>query len=93
MNMQVGSRSVNAFVLIAWLTLATIKLLISAKSDENVCYFSALLEKPIVPSPWNPGEFSYKIFISGRSGVGKTSTAAKLSANPVPQSHSETPGE
>ena len=58
-----------------------------------IYYFPALLEKPLVPSPWNPGEFNYKIFVSGRSGVGKTSTVAKLSANPVPQSHSETPGE
>ena len=37
-------------------------------------------------------EFEYKIFISGKSGVGKTSIAAKLSANTVPTAHSETAG-
>lgn len=51
-----------------------------------------LLDRPVLAPPWNLGEFEYKIFISGRSGVGKTSIAARLSANEVPRTHGETPG-
>lgn len=50
------------------------------------------LERPTFDPQTNISDFEYKLFISGRSGVGKTSTVAKLSANPVPTVHSETPG-
>ncbi|XP_064599239.1 ciliogenesis and planar polarity effector 2-like [Liolophura sinensis] len=51
-----------------------------------------LLEKPSFPPHLMPEECRYKIFLVGRSGVGKTSTVAKLAGNEVPQVHSETPG-
>ena len=35
---------------------------------------------------------SYKLFVSGKAGVGKSSTIAKLTGHTVPMSHVETPG-
>lgn len=37
-------------------------------------------------------EVKYKLFFVGKSGVGKTSTVAKLSGNNLSSMHSETPG-
>lgn len=51
-----------------------------------------LLERPTFEPQINLDEFEYKLFISGKSGVGKTSSVAKLSANKIPAVHSETPG-
>ena len=51
-----------------------------------------LLERPSYPPHVSLEEFRYKIFVSGKSGVGKTSSIAKLTGNEVPTSHSETPG-
>ena len=52
----------------------------------------ALLERPVHAPVDNMDVFEYKLFISGRSGVGKTSMACKLSANEIPGLHSETAG-
>lgn len=52
---------------------------------------TALLEKPTFGSVI-PKVFEYKIFVCGKSGVGKTSVVAKLSANKVSSNHFETPG-
>ncbi|XP_076451466.1 ciliogenesis and planar polarity effector 2-like [Babylonia areolata] len=51
-----------------------------------------LLEGPPVPSHMNIEEVSYKVMLVGKTGVGKTSTVAKLTGNDVPLSHNETPG-
>ncbi|KAK2148856.1 hypothetical protein LSH36_479g00002 [Paralvinella palmiformis] len=51
-----------------------------------------LLEKPVPPSQYTLEEYPYKVFVSGKSGVGKTSTVAKLTGNDIPATHSETPG-
>lgn len=51
-----------------------------------------LLEKPSFPPHLMPEECRYKIFLVGRSGVGKTCSVAKLAGNEVPQVHSESPG-
>ncbi|XP_014665016.1 PREDICTED: REM2- and Rab-like small GTPase 1 isoform X2 [Priapulus caudatus] len=51
-----------------------------------------LLEEPLLPVQFSSSDVQYKIFVSGRSGVGKTSALAKLSGNEVPTMHSETPG-
>ena len=40
--------------------------------------FSGLLEQPSLPSGVTPAIFSFKVLLMGKSGVGKTSTVAKL---------------
>lgn len=52
-----------------------------------------LLEKPVISQHVTADtEVKYKLFFVGKSGVGKTSTVAKLSGNSLPSMHSETPG-
>ena len=53
---------------------------------------SGMLEKPVFSLGLVPEVFEYKLFISGKCGVGKTAAVAKLTANNVPTSHCETPG-
>ena len=52
--------------------------------------FSGLLERP--PLSPHVEEASYKLFIAGKSGVGKTATVTKLTGNELPKTHCETPG-
>ncbi|KAK3578024.1 hypothetical protein CHS0354_027239 [Potamilus streckersoni] len=51
-----------------------------------------LLEKPANVSPYSPEEVRYKLFVVGKTGVGKTSTVAKLTGNEIPKTHNETAG-
>ncbi|XP_033763665.1 ciliogenesis and planar polarity effector 2-like isoform X1 [Pecten maximus] len=51
-----------------------------------------LLERPMVPLHISISEVRYKVFLLGKSGVGKTSTLAKLSGCLIPTVHSETQG-
>ena len=52
-----------------------------------------LLERPVLPPPVAIDTASYKIFVSGKSGVGKTALVAKLAGLEVPVVHHETTGE
>ena len=54
---------------------------------------SGLLERPVFPPPVAIDTASYKIFVSGKSGVGKTALVAKLAGLEVPVVHHETTGE
>ena len=82
------------FVSNDWMTTERGKRIFAALSsrDQQRRRAFALLEHPVFAPSDTMEEFEYKIFISGKSGVGKTSMAAKLSANTVPVSHSETAG-
>ncbi|XP_072607204.1 ciliogenesis and planar polarity effector 2 isoform X3 [Vulpes vulpes] len=51
-----------------------------------------LLERPVLPPPVAIDTASYKIFMSGKSGVGKTALVAKLAGLEVPVVHHETTG-
>ncbi|GAB5574600.1 ciliogenesis and planar polarity effector 2 isoform X3 [Prionailurus iriomotensis] len=51
-----------------------------------------LLERPVLPPPVAIDTASYKIFVSGKSGVGKTALVAKLAGLEVPVVHHETAG-
>nr|XP_014337016.1 PREDICTED: REM2- and Rab-like small GTPase 1 [Bos mutus] len=53
---------------------------------------SGLLERPVLPPPVAIDTASYKIFVSGKSGVGKTALVAKLAGLEVPVVHHETTG-
>ncbi|CAH1775570.1 unnamed protein product, partial [Owenia fusiformis] len=51
-----------------------------------------LLERPSFPPQAAPDLFQYKIFVAGKSGVGKSSMVANLTGHPVSRSHIETAG-
>ncbi|XP_066126438.1 ciliogenesis and planar polarity effector 2 isoform X2 [Saccopteryx bilineata] len=51
-----------------------------------------LLERPVLPPAVAIDTASYKIFVSGKSGVGKTALVAKLAGLEVPVVHHETTG-
>ncbi|XP_037059053.1 ciliogenesis and planar polarity effector 2 isoform X2 [Peromyscus leucopus] len=51
-----------------------------------------LLERPVLPPSVAIDTASYKIFVSGKSGVGKTALVAKLAGLEVPVVHHETTG-
>lgn len=51
-----------------------------------------LLERPVLPPSVVIDTASYKIFVSGKSGVGKTALVAKLAGLEVPVVHHETTG-
>ncbi|XP_051844415.1 ciliogenesis and planar polarity effector 2 [Antechinus flavipes] len=51
-----------------------------------------LLERPVLPPQVAADTAGYKIFVSGKSGVGKTALVAKLAGLEVPVIHHETVG-
>ncbi|XP_063001184.1 ciliogenesis and planar polarity effector 2 [Elgaria multicarinata webbii] len=51
-----------------------------------------LVERPVLPPQAAADVVSYKIFVSGKSGVGKTALVAKLAGLEVPWVHHETTG-
>ncbi|KAM6927214.1 ciliogenesis and planar polarity effector 2 [Xenentodon cancila] len=51
-----------------------------------------LLESPVMPPHVAVDTVHYKIFISGKSGVGKTTLAARLAGLDIPNMHHETTG-
>lgn len=53
-------------------------------------FFSGLLDRPSLPSSIE--EVSYKLYITGRSCVGKTATVARLSGIKYPSIYVETAG-
>lgn len=57
-------------------------------------FFSStgLLESPVMPLHVTVDTVHYKIFISGKSGVGKTAFVARLAGLNIPNVHHETTG-
>ncbi|XP_066521828.1 ciliogenesis and planar polarity effector 2 isoform X2 [Hoplias malabaricus] len=51
-----------------------------------------LLEAPVMPPNLKADIVRYKVFISGKSGVGKTTLAARLAGHNIPNMHYETTG-
>lgn len=84
----------GGLILPDWHTSAEGKQTFTALLDKstNKRRSFAVLEKPVFTTAVIPDVFQYKIFISGKTGVGKTAAAAKLSANKVSRTHFETPG-
>ncbi|XP_060115556.1 ciliogenesis and planar polarity effector 2 [Heteronotia binoei] len=56
------------------------------------CRFPGLLERPVLPPPAVAATASYKVFVSGKSAVGKSALVASLGGLPVPSAHHETTG-
>uniref|UniRef100_A0A8C5RZT0 Ciliogenesis and planar polarity effector 2 n=1 Tax=Laticauda laticaudata TaxID=8630 RepID=A0A8C5RZT0_LATLA len=72
-------------------------------SEEGRAYSGALLrraqrrsfglvERPVLAPRAAADVAAYKVFVSGRSGVGKTALVAKLAGLEAPPGHHETPG-
>ncbi|KAM7139108.1 ciliogenesis and planar polarity effector 2 [Macrochelys suwanniensis] len=59
---------------------------------KNKRKFFGLIERPVLPPQMAADTASYKIFVSGKSGVGKTAMVAKLAGLEVPSAHHETTG-
>lgn len=55
-------------------------------------YFAGLLESPVMPPHEAVDTVHYKIFITGKSGVGKTALVARLAGLDIPNAHYETTG-
>ncbi|NXO01985.1 CPLN2 protein, partial [Rhinopomastus cyanomelas] len=51
-----------------------------------------LLEHPVLPPALATPTVTYKLFISGKSGVGKSALVATLAGTSVPTTHHETLG-
>ncbi|NXE43433.1 CPLN2 protein, partial [Ptilorrhoa leucosticta] len=51
-----------------------------------------LLERPALPPALAVPTVTYKLFLAGRSGVGKTALVAWLGGTPAPPTHHETLG-
>ncbi|NWH69145.1 CPLN2 protein, partial [Geococcyx californianus] len=51
-----------------------------------------LLERPTLPPALAVPFVTYKLFVSGKSGVGKTALVATLAGTPTPTTHHETLG-
>lgn len=51
---------------------------------------AGLLERP--PLAGHIEEVKYKIYVAGKTGVGKSCTVAKLTGHDIPKTHMETPG-
>ncbi|NWV72259.1 CPLN2 protein, partial [Malurus elegans] len=51
-----------------------------------------LLERPALPPALAVPTVTYKLFLAGKSGVGKTALVAWLGGTPVPPAHHETLG-
>ncbi|KAL8198242.1 UNVERIFIED_CONTAM: hypothetical protein K2H54_002438 [Gekko kuhli] len=73
------------------------------ESQEARCYFGTLrqrnkrklfglLERPVLPPQAAADIASYKVFVSGRSAVGKTALVASLGGLQGPSAHHETTG-
>lgn len=56
----------------------------------NYIFLTGVLERPAVPP--NVEEVSYKLFVTGGSGVGKTATISRLAGNKSPSTYTETQG-
>ncbi|CAG0891121.1 unnamed protein product [Darwinula stevensoni] len=57
---------------------------------EWLAISTGLLEEPTVPPHLDA--YSYKVFVVGKVGIGKTATIARLCGRPLPSGHEETPG-
>ncbi|XP_065061455.1 ciliogenesis and planar polarity effector 2-like isoform X2 [Rhopilema esculentum] len=75
-----------------WLDSSDGKELFASILRRNRRRIFGLIETPNLPPKVNIEEVSYKIFLLGKAGVGKTSLVSKLVGTAIPSYHKETPG-
>ncbi|GAB1602233.1 ciliogenesis and planar polarity effector 2-like [Argonauta hians] len=69
-----------------------LEILFSLQHSDGSRKVFGLLEQPHLPQSVAVEEVRYKILLVGKSGVGKTATAANLTGHPIPENHYETAG-
>ncbi|PIK54881.1 putative REM2- and Rab-like small GTPase 1 [Apostichopus japonicus] len=89
--MSVGSSS-ESLILPDWYKSKDGKPYINAIFKGGKRKVFGFLERPALPPQITPEMWNFKARLVGKSGVGKTSTVAKLTGQPAPRSHCETPG-
>lgn len=65
----------------------------SRSSQRGFSPSAGLIERPVVAPQAAADVAGYKVFVSGKSGVGKTALVAKLAGLEVPLVHHETTGD
>ncbi|XP_069774970.1 ciliogenesis and planar polarity effector 2 isoform X2 [Narcine bancroftii] len=75
-----------------WLSSVEAREYLASILRKNKRKMFGLLERPVL-SPQSASDIaSYKIFLSGKSGVGKTAAIAKFTGMEIPSLHHETTG-
>ncbi|XP_036369546.1 ciliogenesis and planar polarity effector 2 [Octopus sinensis] len=69
-----------------------LEILFSLQHADGSRKVFGLLEQPNLPQTVSVKEVEYKILLVGKTGVGKTATAANLTGHPIPENHYETTG-
>ncbi|XP_061076321.1 ciliogenesis and planar polarity effector 2-like [Conger conger] len=82
----------GSLILIDWYRSADSKEYFNRIKNKKQRRRFGLLEAPVLPPHLSVDTVRYKVFISGKSGVGKTALAARLSGLDIPNMHYETTG-
>ncbi|XP_043917766.1 ciliogenesis and planar polarity effector 2 [Protopterus annectens] len=82
----------GTIILLDWQKSSEGKEYLSSILRKNKRKFIGLIERPVLPPQVVADIASYKIFVSGKSGVGKTAMVAKLAGLEIPSVHHETTG-
>ncbi|NXD68321.1 CPLN2 protein, partial [Eolophus roseicapillus] len=75
-----------------WLLSPAARPYLSSILHRNQRRVFGLLERPALPPNLAVPFVTYKLFLHGKSGVGKTALVASLAGTPVPPVHHETLG-
>lgn len=79
-------------VTVNWLNSVEAREYLASIVRKNKRKIFGLLERPVLSPQAAPDIASYKIFLSGKGGVGKTAAVAKFAGVEVPSLHHETTG-
>ncbi|XP_029434568.1 ciliogenesis and planar polarity effector 2 [Rhinatrema bivittatum] len=82
----------GSLIVMDWYSCAEGKEYFGSILRRNKRKFFGLIERPVLPPQVAADTASYKIFVSGKSAVGKTAMVAKLAGLEVPSVHHETTG-
>ncbi|XP_036388080.1 ciliogenesis and planar polarity effector 2 [Megalops cyprinoides] len=82
----------GSVILTDWQRSADSKEFLSRIINKKQRRRFGLLEAPVLPPNLSVDTVRYKVFISGKSGVGKTALAARLAGLDIPSMHYETTG-
>ncbi|KAJ8260203.1 hypothetical protein GJAV_G00178300 [Gymnothorax javanicus] len=82
----------GSIVLLDWYRSPDSKEYFSRIKNKKQRRLFGLLETPVLPPHLSVDTVRYKVFLSGKSGVGKTALASRLAGLEIPSMHYETTG-